>query len=73
MTLIGQASAIDWGQFGLAGAVIGGLFAFLVFNVKLHRDERKEWREDAGERSKATDEVIKELTNVIRDAKDERS
>ena len=72
MILIGQTNAIDWGQFGLAGAVIGGLFAFLVFMVKSHRDERKEWREDAGKRSEATNDVIKELSNVIRQSNENK-
>ena len=68
MISIAQTSAIDWGQFGLAGAVIGGLFAYLVFVAKSHREERKEWRDDAGARTSSTNEVIKELTNAIRES-----
>ena len=69
MTLIGQANAIDWGQFGLAGAVIFALFSFLVFMAKSHKEERKEWREDSGKRADQTNVVIEKLTEAIRDSK----
>ena len=55
---VGGAANLPWGQFGLAGAVIGALFLVLFHFMKSHREERTEilsthrserteWREDA--------------------------
>lgn len=78
----------EWSQFGLAGLVIGALFVVLMIIVRwlvsyidkqstIHRDERKEWREEniAGrveyqrsvERSvEALERSISELSQSIR-------
>lgn len=60
----------------LAEFGIGGLALFLFYKIisnmaERHKEERKEdselWRAEVKERSERTDEVIKELTTVIRD------
>ena len=38
-----QVGVMDFSQFGLNGIIIGTLFAFIYFLVKLHSNERKEW------------------------------
>ena len=42
-------------QFGLNGLIIGSLFAFIYFLVKLHSSERKEWLTAYNEVSKMSD------------------
>lgn len=52
MGVIGtQAGPIDtslspWAQFGFPGLVTGALFLTLLFFIRQHFQERKEWRED---------------------------
>jgi hypothetical protein len=66
--------ALEWGQFGLAGLTIGALF-WLVWHLgkrydaqaKLHRDERKEWRDDANARHADMARALDGLTDAIRD------
>jgi hypothetical protein len=60
-------------QYGLAGLVIAALFSFVIFLIKEHRAERDEWRtfyKDSVDQSfilqKETNEVIRELSSVIR-------
>jgi len=63
-----------WSQFGLAGLVISALFAFIWFIVKTHQAERSEWMSAYKDQSKMADarqaetnDVIRELTGVIRE------
>lgn len=62
----------DWAQFGLSGLVIAAMFVTLFFVVRMHRDERKEWREDSNKRAEKTDDVIKEFTTAINEMRRER-
>ena len=62
-----------WSQFGLAGLVIAALLALIVFLVKEHRLERKEWivayqrcMEMINETQRETNEVIRELSMAVR-------
>lgn len=64
---------MDWEDFGFSGMVVGALFGLLLAVVRVisrlsedHRDERKEWRDDAAERQGRTDSVIRDLANAIR-------
>lgn len=57
-------------ELGIAGIAVIGLMAIIVFFVKTHKEERKEWRNEAGERHRETTAVLKELTTVIRTAND---
>lgn len=60
--------ANSWTEFGISGMVIGALFSGLWYVMKNHREERKEWREDANSRQDKTDKVIKDLTKAIKDS-----
>ncbi len=64
----------EWTDYGLAGLVVGALLiglgrlvAWLVKHVDkqadMHRDEREAWR-------RANEEVLRELTSVIRDLRE---
>lgn len=66
--------AIEWSEYGLAGLVVGALLiglgrlvAWLVKHVdkqaEMHRDERDAWR-------RANEEVLRELTTVIRELRE---
>lgn len=62
-----------WSQFGISGLVIAALLAMIVFLVKEHRLERKEWiiayqrcMEMINETQKETNEVIRELATAVR-------
>lgn len=65
---------VEWNEYGLAGLVVGALLvglgrlvAWLVKHVDkqadMHRDERDAWR-------RANEEVLRELTSVIRDLRE---
>ena len=62
-----------WGEFGLAGVVTGALFMLLWWSLRGHREERKEWRDDATARQAKTDAVIEKLTDAINDSWRHRS
>jgi type VI protein secretion system component VasK len=65
-----------WTEYGLAGLVIAALFGLVIFLLKGHKEERREWSKDAKERELCRDsqgdefikvqakmtEAIKELT-----------
>lgn len=64
----------SWSQFGLAGMVIAALFGFVWFLVRTHQGERSEWMQAykdqsrmADDRQAETNDVIRELTAVIRE------
>lgn len=59
--------ASAWADYGLQGLVIAGMSGFITWMVKLHRDERKEWRDESGTRAEKTDKVLEELKHVIVD------
>lgn len=68
------ASEWDWAQFGISGLVIGALFIGVWQLLKLHREERQEWRSDLQkmlERSDTRTEklgiAIESLDRSIRD------
>lgn len=52
-----------WAQFGLGGAVIGALFATLLFFIRQHYAERKEWRDDIKDIAAKHDETAKQVTD----------
>lgn len=65
---------VEWSEYGLAGLVVGALLvglarlvAWLVNHVDkqadMHRDERDAWR-------RANEEVLRELTSVIRELRE---
>lgn len=71
---------VFWAEFGLAGMVILALIVGLIFIVRGmveqftdsldkinsdHKEERKEWRQEAERRGGKTDSVIKELTHAV--------
>ena len=63
-----------WSEFGLAGLVIAALFAYIWFMMKSHQAERSEWMSAykdqsrmADSRQAETNEVVRELTAVIRE------
>lgn len=66
--MVFAADVLPWGEFGLAGLVIGALFAFIVFVIRTgmtrldeihqaHRDERTEWRGEVTQRHKEWSDV----------------
>tara|TARA_R110000868_G_scaffold148839_2_gene371008 strand:+ start:8609 stop:8938 length:330 start_codon:yes stop_codon:yes gene_type:complete len=61
-------------EFGIAGAVILLLFGLLIYVLKDHRGERKEWRHEASQRADVQRDqfsistaVQKELTVALSD------
>jgi len=54
----------SFSQFGLNGIIIGALFAFIYFLVKLHSSERAEWLAAYTEATKVADNRQAE-TNAI--------
>jgi uncharacterized membrane protein len=67
-----------WAQFGLGGLVIGAMFGVLWYIVKMHREERKEWRDDiekfvarSEESDKQVSRVVEELTKAIQDLRND--
>lgn len=52
-----------WTQFGLPGIVIGALFGVLIFFIRQHYNERKEYREDIKEIAAKHDATSKEMTD----------
>lgn len=64
----------DWSQFGMAGAVIGGMFGILVHMYNTHNTERKEWRSDvtgiAEKQQRSVDslkDIVSDLTMAIKE------
>lgn len=67
-----------WGQFVALGTVIVLLF-YVLFHLnksatderkrllESHRDERKEWRDEATIRADKSDAVVEKLTEAIKD------
>lgn len=79
MILAETAAALPWAQFGLAGLVIGALFAVLWHFMKQHReerektseshrDERREWRAEATSREERLQEIFKSFTEAVLEA-----
>lgn len=73
------AKLLPWGKWGLIGFIVIGLFCllagccWLVYKIiGMHQKERTEWREDAGKRSEATDKVITELTDAIKEQSEKK-
>lgn len=63
-----------WSSYGLVGLVIGSLFAVIIFLIKSHRSESREWMAVYQDQSKLSDirqaetnAVIRELSSVIRE------
>lgn len=54
-----------WAQFGLGGVVIAALFAFVVYVVREHRNEREAWMTELGEQRKEWIQVYTQQTDVI--------
>jgi hypothetical protein len=57
----------NWAQFGLGGVVIFALFVFLIYVVRLHKDERASWVDAYIQQTKMMDERQAETNAVIRD------
>ena len=72
-------AALDWSQFGLAGMVIGALFASVFYIIRVarehgkhlesrHYEERKDWRELVDKRdvrSEAQSERVRESMDKV--------
>ena len=67
-----------WEEFGIAGLVIGALFYTLFRLVQhqkdertetrdLHREERKEWKEEANQREENLGTILSDLETTIQD------
>ncbi len=57
-----------WAQFGFGGLVSLALFVFLFWISRQHRDERKEWRQDAERRDDKLTDALGELKDAVKDA-----
>ena len=68
----GVPLALEWGQFGLGGVVIGALF-WLIWTMgkrtdaqlERHGKERTEWRESQERRESDITTALQELTQAI--------
>jgi hypothetical protein len=54
-----------WAQFGINGLIIGTLFALIIFLIKGHQEERKEWLQAYKEVSHMTDQRQAETNAVL--------
>ena len=54
-----------WADFGLAGLVIAALFAFLIFMLRSHTTERKEWKDDFKDMHEQTNSTIKTFSESV--------
>lgn len=52
-------------KYGLPGIVIAGLAWFVLYLMKEHKKERKEWRESQERLQDDTNRNIRENTNVL--------
>lgn len=52
-------------QYGLPGLVIAGLAWFVMYLMKQHREERKEWRDMAEKRDDNYKETMQNNTNAL--------
>lgn len=57
-------------NFGVPVATLAGTCWFIVWLVKLHRDERREWRESSEKIQDRSISAIEKLTDVINARKD---
>jgi len=57
----------NFSAFGAPGLVIGALFTFIYFLIREHKSERKDWIEAYREQSQMMDDRQKETNNVIRE------
>ncbi len=57
----------EWTKYGFMGLCIGGLGWFILFLIKGHRAERKEFRELIEKMSDKSDRREDETSKVIRD------
>lgn len=57
-----------WAEYGLGGLVILALFVFLFWISRQHRDERKEWRQDAERRDDKLTSALGDLKDAVKDA-----
>mgnify|MGYP003350685952 CR=1 FL=1 len=57
----------NWSEYGLGGLVIAALFAFLIYVVKIHKEERSEWVDAYKEQSRIADSRQSETNAVLRD------
>ena len=55
-----------WAEFGIAGLVILALFVFVFYILKMHRDERGEWRQDSKQSNEKVIVALDSLKDVIR-------
>ncbi len=54
-----------WADFGLAGLVIAALFGFLIFMLRSHTTERKEWKDDFKDMHEQTNATMTTFTNSV--------
>lgn len=52
-------------EFGLPGVVIGGLAWFVLYLMKQHRQERKEWKGSSEKLQDDTNKNMRESINVL--------
>ena len=76
-----ESDILQWSEFGLAGLVIGVLFAALFIIVKWliahidkqaerHKDERAEWRQSSDEVASRVEKSVDEISRGIRELVD---
>lgn len=67
-------------ELGVTGIAIGGLMSIIIFIIRIHfrthkemmdmhRKERQEWREECNKRHDETNQILRELREVIRNSK----
>jgi hypothetical protein len=54
-----------WADFGLAGLVIAALFAFLIFMLRSHTTERKEWKDDFKDMHEQSNSTLTTFTHSV--------
>lgn len=52
-----------WGQYGLPGLMLLAMSSFIVYIIRLHSTERKEWRNDHKELAAKFDQTQQESTD----------